>query len=116
MRIATDENFDQRILDGLRARLADLDVIRIQDTEMIQSPDDELLAWLAEKDRVLLTHDVRTMPKFLYERVRAGLPSAGVVEVRKDTPVGRAIDELEVVLGAGTRDDFADHVIYIPLR
>jgi hypothetical protein len=43
MRFATDENFDGRILNGLRARLPDLDIVRVQDTEMYQSPDDKLL-------------------------------------------------------------------------
>lgn len=32
MRFATDENFDGRILSGLRVRLPDADIVRIQDT------------------------------------------------------------------------------------
>ena len=31
MRFAADENFDGRILDGLKARLPDLDILRVQD-------------------------------------------------------------------------------------
>jgi hypothetical protein len=60
MRFAADENFDGRILNGLCARMPDLDIVHVQDTEMYQSPDDKLLAWLAEEGRILLTHDVRT--------------------------------------------------------
>ncbi len=54
MRFATDENFDGRILQGLRARLRELDIVRIQDTEMYKSPDDKLLKWLADEGRILL--------------------------------------------------------------
>jgi hypothetical protein len=117
MRFAADENFDGRILDGLRARMPDLDIVRVQDTEMYQSPDDKLLTWLAEQGRILLTHDVRTMPRFVFERVRAGLPVPGVIEVRKeDASIGVLIDDLEVVIGAGTPEDFENQVKYIPIR
>ncbi len=116
MRFATDENFDGRILNGLRTRLPDLDIVRVQDTEMHKSPDDKLLVWLADEARILLTHDVRTMPRFVYERVRTGQPVYGLIEVHKDTPIGVAIDELEVVIGAGTPEDFENQVRYIPLR
>lgn len=37
MRFAADENFDGRILEGLRARMPELDIVRVQDTEMYQS-------------------------------------------------------------------------------
>jgi hypothetical protein len=81
MRFAADENFNGCILDGLRARLPDLDIVRVQDTEMYKSPDDKLLNWLAEEGRILFTHDVRTMPRFVFERVCAGQPVPGVIEV-----------------------------------
>lgn len=35
MRFAADENFDDRILDGLRVRMPDMDIVRVQDTKMI---------------------------------------------------------------------------------
>lgn len=116
MRFATDENFDGRIVNGLRTRLPDLDVVRVQDTEMYQSPDDKLLIWLADEGRILLTHDVRTMPRFVYERVHAGQPVPGVIEVHKDTPIGVALDELEIIIVAGTSEDFENQVKYIPIR
>lgn len=31
-----------------------------------------MLAWAAEQQRILLTHDVATITVFAYERVRAG--------------------------------------------
>ena len=116
MRVATDENFDGRILTGLVSRLPELDVVRIQDTEMYQAPDPKLLIWLADQNRILLTHDVRTMPGYVYERIHAGLPVPGVIEVHWDTPIGVAIDELEVILGAGTPEDFENQIKYVPLR
>jgi predicted nuclease of predicted toxin-antitoxin system len=117
MRFAADENFDGRILDALRSRLPDLDIVRVQDTPMYQEPDKVLLAWLADEERILLTHDVRTMPRFVFERVRAGLPVPGVIEVRKeDASIGTLVDDLEIAIGAGRPQDFENQVKYIPMR
>lgn len=116
MRFAADENFDGRILNGLLARLPELDIVRVQDTEMYKSPDEKLLTWLAENERILITHDVRTMPRYVYSRVRAGQSVPGVIEVHKNAPIGLAIEELEIVITAGTPEDFKNQVLYIPLR
>lgn len=116
MRFATDENFDGRALKGLQERLPDLDIVRIQDTEMYQSSDPELLAWLADEGRILLTHDAKTMPGYVYDRVRAGQSVPGVILIHDDTPIGRTVDELEVMIGAGTPEDFENQVKFIPLR
>jgi hypothetical protein len=116
MRFATDENFDGRILAGLRARLPDLDVVRVQDTELYESSDDQLLAWLADERRILLTHDVQTLVSDAYARVKDRLPMPGVIEIHQATPIGVAVDELEIVLSASTPEDFENQVTYIPLR
>jgi hypothetical protein len=63
-RFAADENFDGRILTGLHRRLPTLDIIRVQDPAIYQLPDQ-----LAHEGCILLTHDVRTMPGFVYKRV-----------------------------------------------
>ncbi len=115
MRFAADENLDGRILEGLQYRLPEFNIVRVQDTGMFQSPDPELLAWLAEEGRILLTHDIKTMPGFVYERVNVGLPTPGVIAVRRNTPLGQAISELELVISIGEPEDFENQVRYIPL-
>lgn len=115
MRFATDENFKGNVLKGLLIRLPDLDIVRIQDTTMYQSPDPELLEWLATENRILLTHDVQTMPDYVYQRIRQNKVVIGIIVVHQDTPIGQALDDLEVIIGAGTPDDFVNQVKYVPL-
>jgi len=116
MRFLADENFDGTILDALRERLDSFDTVRVQDTEIYQAPDDHVLAWAAEEDRILLTHDVKTLIKDAYARVKMGLLMPGVIEVHQATPIGLAIDQLELMIGASTPADFADQVRYIPIQ
>jgi hypothetical protein len=115
MRFLADENFNNRILKRLRRDLPAIDILRVQDTAIYQASDTEVLAWAAENKCILLTHDIRTIPRFAYDRVKMGLPMPGVIAVPRALPIGQAIDELFVVLGAGTPDDFDNQIKHIPL-
>lgn len=115
MRFAADENFDGGILKQLHQRLSDLDVVRVQDTEMYQSSDPVLLDWAAKQERIILTHDVQTLVGDAYARVAKGLPMPGVILVSGKLDIGKALDDLELVIAAGKPEDFDDQVIFIPL-
>ena len=47
MRLLADENFNNEILRGLRRRVPDVDITRIQDTELAGQPDTLVLEWAA---------------------------------------------------------------------
>lgn len=115
MRLLADENFHGDVLRGLMRADIQLDIVRVQDTELYGVADPVVLEWAAEEDRILLTHDVRTMTKHAYDRVRAGLSMPGVIEVRDDAPIGQAIEEILITLFACTPDELANRIIHIPL-
>jgi predicted nuclease of predicted toxin-antitoxin system len=116
MKFLADENFNGKLLTGLRTALPEMDVLRVQDTAMLASPDPELLAWAAEQDRILLTHDVQTLAGYAYARVQEGLPMAGVIEVRVSESIGTLIEELLLMIEASTAEEFENQVRYIPIR
>jgi len=74
LRFLADENFNGRILRGLVRREPALDVIRAQDVGLTGAEDPEVLARAAEEQRLVLTHDVSTMTRYAYDRVRVGEP------------------------------------------
>ena len=57
LRLLIDENFDQRILRGLRLRLPQLDYIIAQRAGMSGLSDSALLDWAASHGRIIVTHD-----------------------------------------------------------
>lgn len=89
IKLASDENFDGDIVRGLLRRLPELELQRVQDAGLLEAPDDEVLAWAAQEQRILLTHDRKTLPNFAYERVRAGEPMPGVFLVSDQMPRAR---------------------------
>lgn len=115
MRLLADENFHGDILRGLLRVEPKLDILRVQDTAMYQADDPAVLEWAAKEDRILLTHDVQTMTKYANERIRAGLPMPGVIEVRDDLPIGQAIEEILITLMASKPGELANRIIFIPL-
>ena len=72
IRLLADENFSASIVRGLVRRVPELDMVRVQDVGLTGADDPAVLAWAAQDGRVLLTHDVRTVTAFAWERVSAG--------------------------------------------
>jgi predicted nuclease of predicted toxin-antitoxin system len=115
LKLVADENFRREILRGLLAREPSLDAVRVQDVGLRQADDPTILAWAATEGRVLLTHDARTMIGYAYARVRAGQPMPGVIEVPRNIPTGRAIDELLLVVLGTLEGEMEGQVRYLPL-
>ena len=113
--LAADENLKQQIVNGLRRRLPQLDLVTVRSAGIAGAVDPEVLAWAAQNGRVLITHDTRTMKGYAYARVAAAEPMPGVVEVPDSMPIGEAIEELALVVQLTERDEIRDRVLRLPL-
>ena len=96
--LLADEDFDNDIVRGLRRRLPHLDLVRVQDVALGGQPDTAVLAWVAQEQRIVVTHDASTMEGAAYERVGQGLAMPGVFVVSQSIPIGQAIEDLLLVL------------------
>ena len=114
IKLASVENSDGDIVRGLLRRVPELDIVRIQDINLAGSPDPTILAWAADEDRILLTHDRDTMPKFVYDRVIAGEPMPGVFLVSSRMPKGQAVEELFWAVHCLSEEDCKDQINYFP--
>jgi hypothetical protein len=115
LRTLADENFNYDILHGMRLRNPSVDVVRVQDVGLVAASDPVILEWAASEGRIILTHDVRTMTHYAYERVRIGLPMPGVLEISQRVSVGQAIEELLLVIECGLPGEYENQVRYLPL-
>jgi predicted nuclease of predicted toxin-antitoxin system len=77
-RFASDENFNGNIVRILMTRLHGIDLVRVQDTDLHGAQDPILLAWCAQENRILLSHDVVTLKNFAFERIARDLPMPGL--------------------------------------
>lgn len=115
IRLLTDENFDNNIMRGLRRRLPQLDYVSVRRVGLAGSPDLVLLKWAANEQRIILTHDVSTLVPDANKLVAQGEPMVGVILVPDQLEIGRAINDLEIVLESYTESDMRDRIQRLPL-
>ena len=116
LRLAADENFNYDIVRGVLRHDPQIDIVRVQDAGLSGADDPAVLEWAAREGRVLLTHDVATMTRYAYERVRVGKPMPGVFEVGRTVPVGLAIEEILLIARYSLEGEWEGQVRYLPLR
>jgi len=112
VRFVTDEHIARAMIAGLQR----IDVVRVQDVGLRTLDDPAILQWAADEERVLITHDIKTMPDFAHQRVAAGQRMSPVFVVPMGMAIGAAIAELATVAAASDTEEWADRVIYLPLR
>jgi predicted nuclease of predicted toxin-antitoxin system len=116
IRLLIDEDFNNDVLRGLRRRVPDLDALRVQAVGLAGADDETVLAHAAAEGRVVVTHDVSTLVGLAYRRVLAGDPMPGVIAVPQSTLAKIAIQDLVIIVGCSTVEDWSDRVGYLPLR
>lgn len=115
LRLLADENFNGDIVRGLLLRQPDLDIVRVQDVGLAGAEDPRILAWAAENDRIILTHDRATLPDLTYERISSGHAMPGVFLLNDRLPVGRAIAEILLMVECSYQSDWKGRLVYLPL-
>lgn len=115
IQILADQNFNGRILRGLKARISELDCITTSEIGIQNYTDYDLLTFAAEENRIILTHDAKTFPLFAYEKIEKGEKMCGVIVVSNQISIGQAIDEIEIALVCNTESEWENNVTRIPL-
>lgn len=77
-------------------------------------PDDKVLLAAASGDRILVTHDRRTMPEHFGKFIQHH-HCPGVLLVLQSLSVNDAIEELLLVWSASTQEEWANRIVYLPL-
>jgi predicted nuclease of predicted toxin-antitoxin system len=113
LQLVSDHDFHERIIRGLFRQLPELDLVRAREEELDQARDPELLAWAAENERIVLSHDRQTLVGYAHDRVARGLPMRGVFIVPNNPHVGRAIGALLIYIMCSAQDEWDNQVEYI---
>lgn len=117
LRLATDADVHGDIIRGLRRRVPELDLMRVQDALAESTLDPDVLAWTAMENRVLVTNDRNTMIAGAYQRVGDGHPLPGLIATTNDQSIGSAIDDIRLIAECMSEEEIMDRVvIYLPLR
>lgn len=114
IKLLADENFDNTIVRGLFRRRSNLDIVRVQDVGLSGKDDPTILAWAAQEERILLTHDVSTITRYAYDRVKQGQLMPGVIEINLDAPIGQVIEDLLLLIECSLDRELEGQIQYLP--
>jgi hypothetical protein len=76
VRYLFDQDFNGRIVRGVRRRLPNLDTITVQEAGLSEVSDPMVLEWSTNEMRLVVSHDHRTMRAYAEERFE--FPTADV--------------------------------------
>ena len=118
-RFLGDENFNQHIITGLRRQYPLLDIMTFVEAGLIEGLTDPLVVEeTARLNRILLSHDKRTMPGHFVSVLARWLPMdqhlPGVFIIQGNLRVADAIEQIALIWGASSADEWRDRVVYLP--
>jgi hypothetical protein len=116
LRLLFDQDFDEDVLEGLLRLAPDLDYVTARDIGMSAAHDTDLLIRSAAENRILVTHDRKTMPGHVRTVIEAGHNIAGVFIVPQRMPIARSINDLHILVTCSTMDEWQNVVRHLPLR
>jgi hypothetical protein len=117
LRLASDADVHGEIIRGLHRRLPEIDLVRAQDALPEGASDQEVLAWAAGENRVLITNDRNTMIGLAYQRAAAGEVVPGVIATTNQQSIGSAIDDILLIAAYMPEDEICDQVVvFLPFR
>lgn len=116
LKLLLDQNFNQRILRGLLVRVPELDYLTTHEAGLSEVEDPALLVWAARAGRLLITHDLKTMPMHAKTVIEAGETIAGVALASDQLPIGLVIEQLELIVQCTEADEWLNVIKHLPLR
>jgi hypothetical protein len=105
------------IIRGLRRRLPEIDLVRVQDALPDGTPDRDVLVWCAVENRVLITNDRGTMIGIACQRVAAGESVPGLIVTTNEQSIGSAINDIQLLAECMAEEEMKDRIVaFLPLR
>lgn len=91
-----------------------MDFVSSQEAGLDGVADPELLDRAALEDRVLVSHDRRTMIDHFRAHLAAGKFSPGLLIVPQDAPIGEVIEALVYIWSLSDPVELRDQAYYLP--
>ena len=114
LRFQADVNLNQIILRAACRREPALDFQTAEMAGLAGLPDPEALAYAAEDGRVLVTHDLQTMPSHFAAFITTR-QSTGLLLIPQHLPIAAAVDDLLLIWSTMEAEKWRNLMWYLPL-
>ena len=114
VRFQADADLNAEIVAGVLRREPSIDFQTADEANLRQVSDPEVLALTAQENRILVTHDRRTMPRHFADFILHH-SSPGVFITAQTLSIRVAIEELLLVWTASESEEWRNLIIELPL-
>ena len=111
-----DADLKEEIVFGCLRREPTMDFLSANEANLWRVADPKVLALAAEQNRVLVSHDTRTMPRHFGSFLQIHGSSPGLILVPQFLPIGKAIEDLVLIWGASDAAEWENRILRIPLQ
>ena len=112
-RLLADADLNVAIVAGVVRRNIEIDFKRAEDVPLEGLKDPVVLGVAAQERRVLVSHDVSTIPSHLWEFVRER-SSPGVILIPQELSIGKAIENILLICEACDPRELENRVCLVP--
>ena len=113
-RLQADADLNEDIVAGVIRREPGVDFQTAEEANLRHLPDEKVLALAARENRILVTHDRRTIPTHFADFI-TGNTSPGVFIISQQVSVGAAIEELLLIWAASDHEEWINRIVDLPL-
>jgi predicted nuclease of predicted toxin-antitoxin system len=114
VRLQADADLNAEMVAGVRRREPRIDFQTADEANLRRLRDPEVLALAAHENRILVTHDRRTMPRHFAVFILHH-SSPGVFIIAQTVSVRIAIEELLLVWAASASAEWRNLIVELPL-
>jgi predicted nuclease of predicted toxin-antitoxin system len=114
VRFQADSDLNEDIVTGVVRREPMIDFQTASEANLRVLKDPEVLALAAREDRILVTHDRRTMPRHFADFI-FNEKSPGVMIIAQKVSVNVAIEELLLIWAASDAEEWTNLIVDLPL-
>ncbi|MGA9379265.1 MAG: DUF5615 family PIN-like protein [Phormidium sp.] len=114
IRYQADADLNQSIVTAIWRREPTIDFQSASAAGLQGLKDLEVLTLAAQQERILVTHDRKTMPTYFAEFITSN-QSAGVLIVSKKLSIELVVDELILIWSVSSEAEWINRIAKIPL-
>jgi hypothetical protein len=114
-RFQADASLRSAIVDGVRRREPSIDFRSAHGVLPDGMADPDVLALATSDGRILVSHDVHTMPGHFADLGEMSGRSSGVFLIPQKLPISEAIEEIVLIWSVSEADEWIDQLVWLPL-
>ena len=114
LRFQADADLNQAIVHAVIRREPEIDFQTATQANLEGIADANVLALAAKDKRVLISHDIRTMPHHFGDFI-SHQDSCGVILISQALPIARAVEDLILIWSVTEMEEWENRIGFLPL-